>query len=66
MAAHRVFDFRPEDVSFLLIPEELHAAARHFFEGHLRENTGPAYLCTYVDPMWDRERILAVFAKGSR
>jgi len=51
--------FEPEDVAFLLIPEELHGAARSFFENAFHENLGPAYFCPYVDPSWDRERILA-------
>lgn len=52
------FAFQPEDVAFLLIPQELHEAARGFFEEVRRENIGPAYLCPYVDPTWDRRRIL--------
>lgn len=51
------FSFEPEEVAFLLIPEELHEAARGFFEDALREHVGPAYLCPYVDPSWDRDRI---------
>jgi hypothetical protein len=54
--------FGRDDVAFLFIPEELHSAARSFFEDHLRENTGPAYLCPYVDPTWDMPRIQAEFA----
>jgi hypothetical protein len=45
--------FEPDDVSFLFLPEEHHAAARAFFEGHYRANTGPAYLCPYIDPRWE-------------
>jgi hypothetical protein len=54
--------FGPEDVAFLFIPEELHAGARSFFEDHFRDNTGPAYLCPYVDPTWDMARIQAAFS----
>ena len=52
------FPFEPEDVAFLLIPEELHSAARGFFGNAYYENLGPAYFCPYVDPSWDRERII--------
>jgi hypothetical protein len=54
--------FGPDDVAFLFIPEQLHAAARAFFEGHVRDNTGPAYLCPYVDPTWDMPRIQKAFS----
>jgi hypothetical protein len=54
--------FGPDDVAFLFIPEAFHGTARTFFEGALRENTGPAYLCPYVDPTWDMTRIQAAFA----
>ncbi len=50
--------FDPEDVAFLLIPEDLHSAARSFFQDALEENLGPAYFCPYVDPSWSKERIL--------
>jgi hypothetical protein len=52
------FSFGSEDVAFLIIPEELHEAAKSFFIGVKTENTGPAYLCPYIDPTWERERIL--------
>jgi hypothetical protein len=54
--------FGPADVAFLFIPEAFHGAARSFFEAHLEENTGPAYLCPYVDPTWDMARIQAAYA----
>jgi hypothetical protein len=54
--------FRPDDVVFLFIPEELHTTARSYFEDALRENSGPAYLCPYVDPRWDMPQIQAAFA----
>ena len=47
------FSFRPEDVAFLLIPQEFHELARSFFEDCLYEHTGPSYLCPYVDPTCD-------------
>jgi len=34
--------FTPADVAFLLIPEELHSAAKSFFKDAYRENLGPA------------------------
>jgi len=52
------FSFEPEDVAFLLIPEELHERARIFFEEVERDHSGPAYLCPSVDPAWDRNKIL--------
>jgi hypothetical protein len=55
-------EFTPDDVAFLFIPEELHAAARTFFEDAEREHTGPAYLCPYVDPRWDMQRVQEAFA----
>jgi hypothetical protein len=51
------FRFRPEHTAFVFIPEELHENARTFFEEHLRDNTGPAYRCAYIDPTWDYARI---------
>lgn len=51
--------FSPEDVAFLLIPEDLHSAAREFFRSAAIENTGPAYLCPFVDPAWDKQRVHA-------
>lgn len=55
--------FEPEDVAFLLIPQELHSYARSFFEDVKRENEGPAYLCPYVDPAWSKEKILKEIKK---
>jgi len=49
--------FKPEDVAFLFLPDESHEAARQFFVDHRAANTGPAYLCPYVDPRWPRDRI---------
>ncbi|GMU22601.1 MAG: hypothetical protein AMXMBFR13_26860 [Phycisphaerae bacterium] len=53
------FEFDEKDVAFLIIPEDLHSAARSFFESAEYQNLGPAYLCPYIDPQWDRERVLA-------
>lgn len=55
--------FGPEDVAFLLIPEELHSAAYGFFENAQAENLGPAYFCPYVDPLWSRDLILETLNK---
>lgn len=51
------YKFHPEDVSFLLIPEKHHKAARNFFHTALHENLGPAYFCPFIDPSWCKERI---------
>ncbi|CAA2136897.1 hypothetical protein [Methylobacterium bullatum] len=48
--------FSPEDVAFLLMPEEYHEAAWGFFEDARRENVGPAYFCPYLDATWPRQR----------
>ena len=32
--------------------------AKSFFEEALHENMGPAYLCPYIDPTWNKKRIL--------
>lgn len=52
--------FTPEDVAFLLIPENLHTAARSFFEDAYNDNLGPAYFCPYVDPSWSKDKIIRV------
>ena len=56
--------FNEDAVAFLLIPENLHAAARAFFSDARRENLGPAYLCPYIDPYWGKRRIERVLASG--
>jgi hypothetical protein len=53
--------FDPDDVAFLFIPDELHAAARSFFQYAIDENTGPGYPCPYLDPQWSDEQLQAVF-----
>ena len=50
--------FESSDVAFLLIPEGLHSTARAFFLKAEQENIGPAYFCPYIDPSWERDRIL--------
>lgn len=46
------FRFEPENVAFLIIPEDLHEAAKSFFETVRDDNTGPAYDCPFIDPYW--------------
>lgn len=53
-------EFNEDDVAFLLIPEDRHDVARSFFEEHIEDNTGPGYLCPYVDPSWSVERVREV------
>ena len=49
--------FHQDDVAFLFLPEEDHDRARQFFVDAEFENTGPAYLCPYIDPRWELDRI---------
>ena len=51
------FSFSETDVAFLIIPEELHGAALGFFTDAIQENIGPGYLCPYIDPSWDLDRV---------
>jgi len=51
------FHFKVDEVAFLIIPENLHSAARGFFEDVSRENLGPAYFCPFIDPIWNIKRI---------
>ena len=48
--------------AFLIIPDDLHAMARVFFDDAERENLGPNYECKFIDPYWDREKISEVLA----
>lgn len=52
-------NFEPDDVAFLFIPAEFHRNAHEFFTDHRVHNTGPAYLCPYLDTTWDLQRIQA-------
>jgi hypothetical protein len=58
--------FTPADVAFLFIPERLHEAALKFFSEAYEQNTGPAYLCPYIDPKWDLDQLHEEFAKVRR
>jgi hypothetical protein len=51
------FTFDVQDVAFLFIPGDLHEAARAFFREAERENTGPAYNCPFLDPLWGDDKI---------
>lgn len=51
--------FEPGDVAFLFIPERFHADANRFFTEHREANTGPAYLCPYIDVTWRHLQIEA-------
>lgn len=54
-----VLDFKVSNVALLFIPEDLHGAARVFFADAERDNIGPNYQCSYLDPRWSPERIRA-------
>lgn len=43
--------------AFLIIPENLHGAARSFFDDAERENLGPNYKCPFIDPYWGLDKI---------
>jgi hypothetical protein len=49
--------FKPTDAAFLIIPAELHGAARSFFDDARQENSGPCYDCPFIDPRWDAAHI---------
>ena len=51
--------FAETDPAFLIIPEDLHEAARDFFASAKLENVGPSYECPFVDPYWGEDRIEA-------
>ena len=52
-----------EDVAFLMIHEEFHEYAKTFFEDAYQEQLGPSYFCPYIDPSWDRKRILKALSE---
>lgn len=51
------FQFEVSEVQFLYLPEADHVEARSFFQQVLEENSGTAYLCPYIDPGWDVDRL---------
>lgn len=46
--------------AFLIIPEDLHEAARDFFDNAEREQLGPNYKCPFIDPYWGLEKIKGI------
>lgn len=57
--------FLPDDVAFLFLPEEEHASMHAFALEAGEQNTGPAYLCPYLDPRWDDATLQEAFASVS-
>ncbi|WP_369059061.1 hypothetical protein ABOZ73_15710 [Caulobacter sp. 73W] len=57
--------FRPEDVAFLVIPEDSHDAARAFFLDAEEDQVGPNYRCPFIDAQWSRERVTQVLAQSA-
>jgi hypothetical protein len=57
--------FAPEDVAFLFIPEDLHDAARRFFEDVAYDNRGPVYRCPFLDPRWPMESVRRALRRES-
>ncbi|UVK50394.1 hypothetical protein DBIPINDM_003532 [Mesorhizobium sp. AR02] len=53
-------DFKAADPAFLIIPENLHGAARSFFDDAERENLGPNYKCPFIDPYWGLDKIKSI------
>ena len=51
--------FSETDLAFLIIPEDLHDAARCFFDSATIENVGPNYECPFIDPYWGEDQIEA-------
>lgn len=52
--------FNEDDPAFLIIPEDLHEAARDFFDNAEREQLGPNYKCPFIDPYWNLEKIKSI------
>lgn len=50
-------DFSETDPAFLIIPEELHEAARDFFHSAKVDHVGPSYECPFIDPYWGEDEI---------
>jgi hypothetical protein len=57
------FTFLEEEVEFLIIPANLHKAARSFFDTAKAENLGPCYKCPFIDPYWRRKQIKPLLPK---
>jgi len=43
--------FSPSDVEFLILPKDVHEAARSFFQDAEDNQEGPNYNCPYYDPL---------------
>ena len=56
-------DFKPADVAFLILPAELHDAARQFFSDAEVENIGPNYPCPFIDPKWSKGEVAKALEK---
>ena len=55
------FHFLSDDVVFIVMPESEHAITSNFLadmNGPIEESGFPPYNCPYIDPMWDKKRIL--------
>ena len=50
------FDFSPDEVAFIFVPEDLVGAATAFLATG-GDNTGPAYCCPILDPSWGIEEL---------
>ncbi|MGO1304869.1 MAG: hypothetical protein ACTMKV_08810, partial [Sphingomonas parapaucimobilis] len=51
--------FSELDTAFLIIPENLHEAARGFFHSARVDHVGPSYECPFIDPYWGEDQIVA-------
>tara|TARA_R110002072_G_scaffold534_6_gene3958 strand:- start:137535 stop:138191 length:657 start_codon:yes stop_codon:yes gene_type:complete len=50
-------DFETYEVSFLIIPESHHEAAKIFFKDAEHHHTGPSYKCPFIDISWTLQKI---------
>jgi len=58
------FNFDTDDVECLIIPQDLHGAAKSFFIDVKQENLGPVYNCPFIDPYWSRVKIQKTLNAG--
>ncbi len=58
--------FNETEVAALIIPEDLHEAARGFFSDAVSDNAGPGYFCPYIDPRWDRAKVRAALESAGK
>ena len=52
-------EFSELDPAFLIIPADLHEAARGFFHSAKVDHMGPSYECPFIDPYWGEDEIVA-------